>query len=156
MIKEAKIEDIPNVIEVGQRLLDKSVNRAVPVHKPTAFHVLNKFIGNPDYLLLVAEHDERFTGFVMAACEPFWWDDPVRGRRYVTDWAFYSQRRGDGLKMLNIVREWAWTRPRVVEVTIATNVLHGDGASDILFGRAGFQRVGSMYYQPNPIGIGYE
>lgn len=150
MIREAIEEDIPYIIETGMRLHARSGNENVPVHKPTTFGVLRTFVLARDRLLVVSEHDEIIRGFVMASCEPYWWDDPVRGRRYVTDWAFYSEHRGDGVLMLRAMQEWAWMQPRVVEVACASNVPKGRGLVDKLFIEAGFTRVGGRYKVAKP------
>jgi hypothetical protein len=152
MIREATEEDIPYIIETGMRLHARSGNKDVPVHKPTVFIMLQIFARARDRLLLVSERDEIIRGFIMAACESFWWDDPVRGRRYVTDWAFYSEHRGDGVLMLRAMQEWAWMQPRVVEVSCASNVPKGKGLVDQLFKKAGFTRVGGRYKIAKPDG----
>lgn len=150
MIRKAKEEDIPFIIEIGQRLHQRSGNEEVAIHRPTVFSVLRVFIVARDKLCLVSERDNLLRGFLMASIEPFWWADPVRGRRYVTDWAFYSEIRGDGVLMLKAMQEWAWMQPRVVEVACATNVPKGRGVVDRLFDQAGFQRVGGRYKVSKP------
>lgn len=150
MIREAVISDIPKVIALGDVLRRASLNHYVPVHRPTVFALLNKFIGNPDRLLLVAQHGTELTGFIMFACEPFWWDDPVRGRRYGTDWCFVSQRPGDGKELLERAVAWAWTRPRVIEVTVGTNTPEEIEASKGLYESVGFRPVGNMFYMEHP------
>lgn len=152
MIRKAKEEDIPYIIETGMRLHARSGNEDVPVHKATVFGVMRVFVLAQDRFFVVSEHDEIIRGFLMASIEPFWWDDPMRGRRFVTDWAFYSEIMGDGVKMLRAMQEWAWMQPRVVEVACATNVPKGRGVVDTLFEKAGFQRVGGRYKVGKPNG----
>jgi len=96
----------------------------------------------------------RISGFVMASVEPYWEVDPKRGRRYVTDWAFYSERFGSGRKMLKIMVDWAWTMPRVIEVKVGTQIPQSDELMDRLFISAGFERVGRMYRCHKPQGEG--
>jgi hypothetical protein len=151
MIRKAIEEDIPFIIETGLRLHQRSGNEDVPVHRPTVFSTMLMFIRGWDKLLVVSERDEIIRGFVMASVEPFWWDDPVRGRKFVTDWAFYSEHRGDGVLMLRAVQEWAWLQPRVVEVACATNVPKGRGVVDALFTKAGFDKVGGRYKVSKPV-----
>ena len=145
MIRKATEEDIPYIIETGMRLHARSGNENVPVHKSTVFSVMRVFVLAQDRFFVISEHDEVIRGLLMASIEPFWWDDPVRGRRYVTDWAFYSEKRGDGVLMLKAMQEWAWMQPRVVEVACASNVPKGRGLVDKLFTQAGFERVGGRY-----------
>ena len=152
MIRRATEEDIPYIIETGMRLHAKSGNQDVPVHKATVFTVLQIFIRAQNRLLVVSEHDEIIRGFIMAGCESFWWDDPHRGRRYVTDWAFYSENRGDGVLMLRAMQEWAGLQPRVVEVACATNVPYGRNVMEGMFKRAGFEHVGGRYKIAKPDG----
>ena len=145
VIRKGRNEDIPKIFDVGARLREQYYKENVPMHKPTAFRILDQFIRSPEKLLLVADHGGPFTGFVMASVEPFWEVNPKTGRRYVTDWAFYSERFGDGRKMLKIVVEWAWSLPRVIEVKMGTQIPQSDAVMDRLFGDAGFERVGRMY-----------
>lgn len=152
MIRKATEADIPYLIETGMRLHAKSGNENVPVHKPTVHNTFAVFIRSRDKLAILSEHDEIVRGFLLASVEPFWWDDPVRGRRYVTDWAFYSELRGDGRHMLRAMQEWAWTQPRVVECACATNVPKGRGVVDSLFEQSGFTRVGGRYKVAKPDG----
>lgn len=152
MIRKGRNEDIPKIFEVGARLRELYYKEHVPMHKPTAFRHLHEFIRSPEKMLLVADHGGPFTGFVMASVEPYWEVDPRRGRRYVTDWAFYSERFGDGRKMLKIVVEWAWTMPRVIEVKMGTQIPQSDETLDRLFVGAGAERVGRMYRFDKPHG----
>ena len=152
MIRKAIEEDIPYITETGMRLHARSGNADVAVHKPTVFLVLREFIVARDKVLIVSERDEIIRGFVMASCEPFWWADPVRGRRYVTDWAFYSEHRGDGVLMLRAVQEWAWMQPRVIEMACATNVPYGRNVMEGMFKKAGFEHVGGRFKIAKPDG----
>lgn len=153
MIRKATETDIPYIIETGMRLHARSGNEEVAVHKPTVFNTMRVFVVSHDKLFLVSERNEIIRGFLMASIEPFWWADPVRGRRYVTDWAFYSEIKGDGLAMLRAMQEWAWKQPRVVECACASNVPKGRGLVDVLFERAGFTRVGGRYKVARPESI---
>jgi hypothetical protein len=150
MIRKATEGDIPFIVETGMRLHARSGNEDVPVHKPTVFSVMHHFVRAHDKFFVVSEHEEIIRGFLMAIIQPFWWDDPARGRRFVTDWAFYSEIKGDGLLMLKALQEWAWMQPRVVEVCCATNVPKGRHVVDQLFDHAGFERRGGMYRTRKP------
>ncbi len=151
MIRRATMDDLDGIIEIGTKLLEKSNNHDVPVCRHSVFTVVREFIRAPDKGILLAEHDiDVITGFIMVAAEPYWWDNPRSGRRHVTDWAFYSQRAGDGLKMLNIVTEWAWSLPRVIEVNIARNFTNAEGQATKVFRAAGFKRAGAMYTCKKP------
>ena len=114
------------------------------------FMVFRQFIVHPEKCLIVSEHDNIIRGFLLACPVPFWWDDQERGRRYITDYAFYSEHRGDGLLMLEALKEWAWTIPRVVEVACATNIPKGRRLIEKLFSTAGFEHVGGMFRIKKP------
>lgn len=150
MIRKAKENDILYIIETGHRLHERSGNEDVPIHRPTVFHTLRQFIHHPDKCAIVSEHENVIRGFLLGCAIPFWWDDHDRGRRYATDYAFYSEHRGDGLLMLEAFKEWAWKVPRVVEVACATNVPKGRGVVGALYKRAGFEQVGGMYRVKKP------
>ncbi len=150
MIRKGRLEDIEGIIEIGTKLLNRSNNSEVPVSRYAVFHAIRMFVSAPDKTILVAQHGNRFTGLIMAATETYWWADQKSGRRYVTDWSFYSERAGDGLKMLNIITQWAWSLPRVIEVNIARNFTNAEKQADIMFGEAGFERAGSIYTAKKP------
>ena len=152
MIRKATEDDIPLIIgDLGQRFHAKS-REIAEIHRPTAIAVMRAFVHARDKLFIVSEHDEHLRGLLMAAVEQYWFADPQRGRRYVTDWAFYSEIKGDGILMLKAMTEWAWMQPRVVEVKCATQVPKGRGVVDRLFSSAGFTRVGGMYNMRKPSG----
>ena len=150
MIRKGRLEDIDLITEIGSKLLARSNNSDVPVCRQSVFAAIREFVRAPDKAILLAEHDSRITGFIMVAIETYWWADQRSGRRYATDWAFYSERAGDGLKMLNIVTRWAWSMPRVLEVNIARNFTNAEGTADTVFNEAGFARAGAMYTAKKP------
>jgi hypothetical protein len=152
MIRKGRLDDLELIIEIGSKLLEVSNNNSVPICRHSVFSVIREFIRAPDKVVLLAEHDGIITGFIMAAAEVYWWDNQRSGRRYVTDWSFFSQRAGDGEKMLNIVTKWAWSLPRVIEVNIARNFTNAEGTADQVFNRAGFKRAGAMYTAKKPEG----
>ena len=145
MIRKGRMDDLEGIIEIGSKLLEGSNNRNVPVDRQSVFQAIREFIRAPDKAVLLAEHDGVLTGFIMVAIETYWWDNQRTGRRYATDWAFYSQRAGDGLRMLRIIRDWAWAMPRVIEVNIARNFINAENLADKVFKEAGFNRAGAMY-----------
>ena len=150
MITKGRLEDIDKIVEIGRKLLERSNNKGVPICQASVFQAVREFVRAPDKVVLLATHDGVVTGFIMAAAETYWWDNQRFGRRYVTDWAFYSQRAGDGEKMLNIVRRWAWSLPRVIEVNIARNFTNAEGTADAVFKKAGYERAGAMYTAKKP------
>ena len=154
MIRKATEDDLEIVAhDLAKRLHAKlgSTSKA-EIHMPTMFRVMRHFILANDKLFIVAEHKNHLHGFLMAAVEPFWWSDPLRGRRYATDFAFYSEIRGDGILMLKALQEWAWMQPRVIEVAIATNVPKGRGVVERMFAKAGFEQVGGRFKVSKPDG----
>ena len=150
MIRKGRMDDLEGIIEIGTKLLERSNNSDVPVCRHSVFTAVREFVRAPDKAVLLAEHDGVITGFIMVAAETYWWADPRSGRRYVTDWAFFSQRHGDGIKMLRIVTRWAWSMPRVLEVNIARNFTNAEGTADKVFKEAGFARAGAMYTAKKP------
>lgn len=152
MIRKATEDDLQIVAhDLARRLHGKLGSTAdAEIHMPTMFMVMRQFILARDKFFVVAEHKDRLHGFLMASIEPFWWADPQRGRRYVTDWAFYSEIRGDGILMLKAMSEWAWMQPRVIEVAVATNVPKGRGVTEKMFAKAGFEQVGGRFKISRP------
>jgi hypothetical protein len=152
VIRKAELEDVPYIAnDTALRLHARlGSTKEAEIHKPTMFRVMEHFVRANDKLFIVSEHEEIIRGFLMASIEPFWWADPMRGRRYVTDWAFYSEIRGDGVLMLKAMQEWAWMQPRVIEVAVATNVPKGRGVVEAMFNKAGMEQVGGRFKVSKP------
>ena len=145
MIRKGRVEDIPKIFTIGEELRGHYYRQDVPIHRPTAFKVINEFIRSPEQILLVADNGKEFTGLTMMSVETYWECDPKRGRRYASDWIFLARKFGDARKMLRIAVEWAWSMPRVIEVRMGTQISARTKVVDRLFLGEGFERCGFMY-----------
>jgi len=152
VIRKATEDDLQIVAhELAPRLQARLDNAAkTEIHMPTMFYIMRHFVVAQDKFFVVAEHENHLHGFLMAGVESFWWVDQQRGRRYVSDWAFYSEVRGDGVLMLNALKEWAWLQPRVIEVVLATETYKGRGVVERMFKGAGFEHVGGKFKVSRP------
>lgn len=144
MIRKGRYEDIPAIFECGIKLREAYYQREVPMHRPSVVRSLSEFIRSPEKILLVVDKG-YLTGFSMFSCEPYWDVDPRYGRRYVTDWAFYSELFGGAREMLRVATAWAWSMPRVIELKMACQIEASDEAMDRLFLTEGFVRCGRIY-----------
>ena len=89
----------------------------------------------------VAEHDKKITGFMLGVVDTLWWSRD----RYASDLIFYSERAGDGLRILRRFIEWANSVPRVVEITCAQSSGINVERSSLIYERAGFTKVGGLW-----------
>lgn len=89
----------------------------------------------------VAVHDQKLTGVLLGVAAPLWWSD----KRYASDLIFYSERAGDGLKLLRHFVAWARTVPRVVEISCGQSSGIEVERTAVLYRRAGFSHVGGLW-----------
>jgi GNAT superfamily N-acetyltransferase len=102
-------------------------------------------------LVLVAEHDGKLTGILIATLATLWWADQRDGPRMASDLVFHSTRYGDGRRMLAQLIEWAFNVPRVIRIEMAVSSGQGTLASARrLYESAGFALEGTLFTMNHP------
>lgn len=145
-VRKAVPMDLPRMIELGYRLCDQTIYKDVKRHRPSIMKTFTLAMTSKFGFAYVAEHGEKLTGILIGIADHLWFSED----RYATDLLFYSERPGDGLKMLRKFVEWAWTTPRVVEITMGQSSGIDIERMDALYARAGLTKVGSMYAMVKP------
>jgi hypothetical protein len=107
---------------------------------------------NPSFgQVLVAEHDRKLTGILIATVANIWWADQTSGPRTASDLVFHSQRYGDGRRMLEMMTEWAFSVPRVIRIEMAVSSGQGSIATaKRLYESAGFVMEGTLFTKNHP------
>jgi ribosomal protein S18 acetylase RimI-like enzyme len=99
---------------------------------------LGSQLGDPDSIVLVAEHDGRVVGYVYAAVEPASWKELRDRAGYIHDVLVDEGHRRSGMAedLMNAAVDWLRSRdvPRVVLATASQNE-----SAQRLFQRLGFR-----------------
>jgi hypothetical protein len=152
MIREAKgEEDMKQICVLLEILRLQTPYRAVVPSWEMILDTLLKLIMRKDGLALVAEHDGKMTGVLLATAQPLWWVHPMAGARIASDLVFYSQRYGDGRRMLRQMVDWAFGTHRVIRIEMG--VSSGQAPLDVmrrLYASEGFALEGSFFVRNHP------
>lgn len=151
VIREMRPDDLERSVALLEILRQHTPYRCLV---PDWSQVINMLVMSYSWntcLALVAEHDNKLTGILLASAVPIWWADQKVGPRIASDLLFYSQRAGDGRVMLRKMVEWAFNTPRVVRIEMAVS----SGQADIkvmrrLYEREGFALEGTLFVRNHP------
>jgi hypothetical protein len=146
MIRRAKISDLPELLRLSRTLQKDTPYADVPLDTQTFGKTLGQCISNAFGLALVAQHDHKLTGYMLAVASPLWFSR----KRSATDLITYAQTPGDGYKMLRQFIAWAWSIPNVVEITIGQSSGIDIERTAKMYERAGLKRVGALYTASRP------
>lgn len=150
MIREMTPDDIEGAILLCRELhLKSDFGRYVP-HWPTVAQTVIRAASSPSGKVLLAEHNGKLTGIMIAVVQEYWWAEAKFGPRVASDLLFYSRRKGDGDLMLKRIIAWAWTVPRVVRVELAISSGIKPTRAEKVYLRAGLSRMGAMFCSTNP------
>jgi len=141
MIRNAQVADLPGILRAGRRLQAQTPYADVPEDIQTVGGTLGHCISSAFGFAMVAVTDEEISGFLLGAAVPLWFSR----HRSATDIVTYAESAGDGYKMIKAFVTWAWSIPKVVEVTMAQSSGVEVDRSGVLYERAGLVRVGNLY-----------
>ncbi len=141
MIRKAQVADLPALMELGERLHEKSPYADVPTDLQTCANTLGHCISNAFGFAMVAEKDGKITGLLLGAAVPLWFSR----RRSASDIVTYAESPGDGYRLIKAFLKWAWSVPLVVEVTMAQSSGIDTDRMSVLYEHAGLERVGNIY-----------
>jgi RimJ/RimL family protein N-acetyltransferase len=82
--------------------------------------------------------------------ETLWWQNPQTGARIASDLIFFSQRMGDGRKMLAAMIEWAFGVPRVVRVECGISSGINSERLEKLYTSVGMSKEGTQFVINHP------
>ena len=152
MIRNAKISDLPQLMELGKRLHKLSPYPDVPIDLQTCASTLGQCISSAFGFAVVAVHEGKITGFIMGAAVPLWFSK----KRGVTDFITYAETAGDGYRMIRRFVDWGWSIPNVIEITLAQSSGIDVDRTAKLYERVGLHRVGSIYTAVRPVNAAEE
>jgi hypothetical protein len=150
MIRTFNPEDINQVIGLLEALRQETPYRCIKPDWPQIVNVVTNASSKRTGLVLVAEHDGKITGVLIAIAQTLWWQEDRTGARIASDLIFYSKRLGDGRRMLRQMIDWAFTVPRVVRVECGISSGQNPERMEALYLSAGFVREGTFYVCNHP------
>jgi GNAT superfamily N-acetyltransferase len=148
MIRLATIDDIPDIIALGERLVRQGAYAQTQVNFLSCANRLTRALRDPDEWLGVAEHRGRVVGFLILQVVRHWWSgtDCV-----VLDDGIYCTRPGLGRALVRAGEQWAWSRIGVREVLIALTSNVGTARSARVLARLGYTDRGVVVSKAKPI-----
>lgn len=144
MIRAGKHTDLAQIMTLANRVGDLSpYYRGIPRDRQGMVQTVTQCIASQFGCCLVAENDGRLTGVLLAQAVELWFSKC----RTATDLLFYSEIAGDGFRMAKAYSAWAWSVPRVCEVTMAQSTGLDIERTTRLLRLAGFEHVGGVFTQ---------
>ena len=140
MIRPATIEDYPQWHDLCYRLLKQTPYAGIEVDRASVAKIYGQCVSSRMGCVLVADSG-KITGTIMGVAQELWWSR----KRYATDLLFYSERPGDGIRLLRGFLDWAWALPSVAEVTLGQSSGIEIERTGLLYERLGLTKVGSIY-----------
>lgn len=140
MIRVAQSGDLQKCIDLALSYHEASAYRQFPPDRHAMLTSLQQLHQQSTGIVLVAQHGRILTGLLAGFAQELWFSR----YRYATDLVFIS-RGGDGAGMVKRFCDWAWSIPRVLEVTMGVSSgIHPERAGR-LYELLGFENQGGMY-----------
>lgn len=105
MIRRAELEDIPRIVEMGQRFREL-IYRDLLADNPAQMRAISeRLISGDDSIILVVEKFDRVVGMIGMML----FDHPLSAERVAGEvaWWIEPEDRGDGLRLLLAAERWA-------------------------------------------------
>jgi len=106
MIRQATIEDMPRLVEMGRRFAAETEYRKIIEVKPERIEAsVVSLMANPDGVFFVSGSDGSPTGMIAMLA----YDHPFSGERTAFEvvWWVDPEARGDGVRLLRAAEGWA-------------------------------------------------
>jgi hypothetical protein len=142
-VRLANYDDITGAMEVGKRLLSRSVIKA-SVDDMHARKVMLRAINDANLSLWVAEHNGKIVGFLMALKEQQWFSKD----KVASDICFVlDDNHGNYARpMVSRFIKWAKSDPKVTDISLGiSSGLDQDGRTGRMYQNLGFTPVGGVY-----------
>lgn len=141
MIRNARVEDWPQVIALGERLLEKTPYSDLILDRPQCLRTYSQCMNSAMGFAKVSVKDEKITGILLGIADRLWWSKS----RYASDLVFYCEDGRSGVLLLRAFVKWAWSVSGVVEVTCAQSSSIRQESTAKLYQREGFQQMGGLW-----------
>ena len=136
--------DFERVYGLAQQMHDESAFRVFPFQEEKAHTIAKMCIERDDFLMLVAERDQKIVGFFLGFRAEHFFSDAT----YASDLALYVDppHRGSSAAVRLMATFEGWARHhRCAEMRIGAAAQINPAVADRLFKGLGFQPAGQLY-----------
>jgi hypothetical protein len=148
MIRLATIDDIPDIIALGERLVRKGAYADTQINFKACVDRLTLAIRSPDQWIGVAVHRRRIVGFLVLQVVRYWW---TGAEKYVLDDGIYCEKPGHGRALIRAGEAWATSQIGVREILIAFTSSIDTFRSARTLARLGYTERGVVMSKSKPI-----
>jgi len=103
MIRKATLADVLPIEDFCLRMKRRTEVVTIKVEFERARKAIRNCISSPQGFAMVSEHGGNITGVLLGVTSNWWFSSD----RYASDIAFFSQRKGDGARLMDAFRQWA-------------------------------------------------
>ena len=139
MIREATVQDIPRIVEMGRHFIEQSEYTETVKYNPQQLKKLTEGVIENDLgAVFLSEVDGQITGFIAALL----FDNPFSGELTASDLAWWVEpdARGSGVRLLRRAEKWAKGRGATAMNMVAPNPRVGQ-----LYSRLGYRQIENVY-----------
>lgn len=147
MIRRATHLDLPAIEALLLRAKRYTEYCTVKVEFERARKAMRNCISSPQGFAAVADHEGKITGVLLGVTTNYWFS----AERYASDMGFYSQRIGDGRRLLKMFKAWADGKHAKLEMAQSTN--KRAGTLQKLYAEMGLVRIGALFSGERPISV---
>ncbi len=148
MIRLATIDDIPDIIALGEKLVQLGSFAHTSVNFRRCVDHLVRAIQSPSQWVGVAVSGRRIVGFLILQEVHYWWSS---SDGYILDDGIFCTKPGFGRALVRAGERWAWSRPGVREILIAFTSNVGTDRSARVLARLGYAERGVVMSKTKPI-----
>ena len=144
MIREAVVEDIPYIIELGREMVEEGRYRHIIYSEERTEHFVQGYIESPNRLLLVSEIKGRICGFFFGFIERFNFSYDIFASEEL--WYMQKNSRGkrDGALMIKKFIEWGKMRG-VAELQVTITLCVDNKKASKVVNAFGFVSEGEVH-----------
>lgn len=143
MIRTANLNDVPEIIIIGQQVIDRSKTYNVTVNKDKAAYMIRRAINDKKMEVFIAEKADKVVGFFIALKDEYWFAK----KYYATDLAFcvLPEHADQGVWLLRRFIRWCKSNNiENIQLGLSTG-LDPQGRTGKLYESHGLSLVGGIY-----------
>ncbi|MBE0418563.1 GNAT family N-acetyltransferase [Pseudoalteromonas nigrifaciens] len=143
MIRTARHSDIPAIIEIGQKVIDKSKTYNAKIDPTKAAYMIRRAISDKKMDVFIAEKAGKVVGFFIALKDEYWFAK----KYYATDIAFcvLPEHADQGVWLLRRFIRWC-NKNNIENIQLGLSTgLDPEGRTGKLYEKHGLTLVGGIY-----------
>lgn len=143
MIRTATLTDIPSIISIGQKVIDKSTTYNVTVNPEKTAYMIRRAVNDKKMEVFVAEKADQVVGFLIALKDEYWFAK----KYYATDLAFcvLPEHADQGVWLLRRFIRWC-KKQKIENIQLGLSTgLDPEGRTGKLYESHGLTLVGGIY-----------